>query len=443
MTTTHVPRDKERSDRAATRFRLPRPRAGRLPAADRGVAAPLHTRRLPWVLGSLVCAAWAGSFPLVSDLGTQRTWGVIAGIGYLLAACAAAFLPRRHFARTATGLAFLGAIVLPMALMLVKAWSQSEVPVVQYSAAQMLHTGSPYLPDPHQVNGYDPYLPAMALFGIPRVLLGHAWWLPQVLSDARVWFLAVFTGCLVGAWRLLGPLVSPRVPACGVALAAVTASPLVALVADTGGVDLPLIGCCLLGLAFAGRGYAARAGLALGLACAIKWTAWPALPVALLLLSQLYGRRAVLRCTAVSLTLAGVLIAPGVLITPHAVLEQVIRFPLGLSSVRTPADSPLPGHLLAQLGPGGRLASFALLALGGALVTLWLVLRPPRSVTAAADRLAAGVAVAFLLAPAGRFGYLELPILLVLWPRLATRAAELAAEDDNLPAAEVPLPVRS
>lgn len=36
---------------------------------------------------------------------------------------------------------------------------------------------------------------------------------------------------------------------------------------------------------------------------------------------------------------------------------------------------------------------------------------------AAADRLALGLTLAFLLAPAGRFGYLALPVLLSVWAR--------------------------
>ncbi|MFD0329215.1 hypothetical protein ACFQZC_16130 [Streptacidiphilus monticola] len=53
------------------------------------------------------------------------------------------------------------------------------------------------------------------------------------------------------------------------------------------------------------------------------------------------------------------------------------------------------------------------------VLVAWLIARPPRTTRQACDRLALGVALAFLLAPAGRFGYLELPALLWLWPRLA------------------------
>ncbi|WP_052433272.1 glycosyltransferase family 87 protein [Streptacidiphilus carbonis] len=409
--------------------------------------------RLPWILGWLVCAGWAAVFPFASTLGTQRAWGAMAAAGYLLAAGVCAWLPRHRAATVSTAVAMLGALVLPLMLLVLQHQGQSEVLVVQNSAVRLLHTGSPYLPNANQAIQYDPYFPAMSLFGLPRAVLGSHGWLTTLLGDARIWFLGVFLGCLAACGRLLRPAdrrgdgAGSR-PAGGfAALAAVTASPLVALVAVTGGVDLPLIGCCCLGLALAGTGRATGAGLVLALACAVKWTAWPALPVAALLLHQLYGRRAALRCAAVCTALAAALIVPSALATPHAVLEQVVRFPLGMSPVRTPAGSPLPGHLLAGLGPVGRAVSFTLLALGCLTVAAWLCRRPPRSTVQAADRLALGVAVAFLLAPAGRFGYLQLPLLLVLWSRLAAgaplpwwRARWWRARFRPAPAAAAPVP---
>jgi phosphatidylinositol alpha-1,6-mannosyltransferase len=384
-----------------------------LGAELRGAGAAGAYSRAPWVLGALVCAGWAFGFPLISNLSSQRAWGWSAGAGYLLAALCVALLPRtgpRDAARpvrAAVAIALLGAVVVPLVLLLVLGQAQSEVFVVQQSAVRLVHTGSPYLPHPADWTGYTPYLPGMALFGFPHLVL------PAVLGDARIWFLLAFLVCLVLAWRILrgGPL--------AVSFAAVVASPLVALPAAVSGVDLPMIGGCILALALAGRGNAARAGVVLGLVCALKWTAWPAVPVAMLLLLQVSGRRAALRGLLWTGIVGGVLVLPFALAFPHAMLEQVVRFPLGLSKVRTPAGSPLPGHILAQLGPTGRTASLVLFGLSGLAVCVWLLVRPPRDARSACDRLAIGVALAFLLAPAGRFGYLQLPVLLALWPRLA------------------------
>ncbi|WP_406737496.1 hypothetical protein OG365_05270 [Streptomyces sp. NBC_00853] len=95
----------------------------------------------------------------------------------------------------------------------------------------------------------------------------------------------------------------------------------------------------------------------------------------------------------------------------------MFAFPTGRAEVPTPASSPLPGRLLAELGPWGWYLTVGLLLAGGLAVALSLLLRPPRTVAAAADRLALGLTLAFLLAPAGRFGYLALPVLLSVWAR--------------------------
>ncbi|WP_075003704.1 glycosyltransferase 87 family protein [Streptacidiphilus jiangxiensis] len=417
MTTTHARSGEAR--RAAARLLLPRQRVEQFGAGLRGAGAAGDHRRAPWVLGALGCAGWAFGFPLISNLASQRAWGWSAGAGYVLAALVLALWPRggagdaRGAARPirlAVATALLGAVIVPLVLLLVQGQAQSEVFVVQQSAVRLVHTGSPYVPHPVNWTGYTPYLPGMTLFGFPHLVL------PAVLGDARIWFLLAFLVCLVVSWRLLrgGPLAVP--------LAAVVASPLVALPAAVSGVDLPMIGGCILALALAGRGNAARAGIVLGLVCALKWTAWPAVPVALLLLLQVGGRRAALRGLLWTGLVGGALVVPFAVAFPQAMVEQVVRFPLGLSTVRTPAGSPLPGHILAELGPAGRTASLVLFGLSGLAVCVWLLVRPPRDARSACDRLALGVALAFLLAPAGRFGYLQLPVLLVLWPRLALRA---------------------
>ena len=138
VTTTHVP-EKARLTSAV----------GAAPEAVRSGPSPLgpplrrSARRL-WVLGCLASAVWAGCFPIVSDLRPEQSWGLIACVGYLLAAAAAAFAPARFALRLTAGLALLGAVLVPLVVMLAQGWAQSEVQVVQYSATQLLHTGSPY-----------------------------------------------------------------------------------------------------------------------------------------------------------------------------------------------------------------------------------------------------------------------------------------------------------
>jgi hypothetical protein len=90
----------------------------------------------------------------------------------------------------------------------------------------------------------------------------------------------------------------------------------------------------------------------------------------------------------------------------------VVRYPAGLTDVKSPAASPLPGHLIAQLGPAGRAVALALLAAAALAIMVWLVRRPPRDAAQAADRAAVALLVAMLLMPATRFGYLVYPLAL-------------------------------
>ncbi|MEU8923743.1 glycosyltransferase family 87 protein [Kitasatospora sp. NPDC048545] len=384
--------------------------------------AGLASMRTVQLLGCLIAAGWAAAFPLVSDLANQRQWGLIAAPAYALAGLLCLTLPRRFAARAAAAVALVGAVLLPLGLLALHGRHQSEVMVVERSAHLLLTTGDVYLPHPVVVTDYNPYLPAMALFGLPRQLLGDSTAFARVAGDARIWFALTFFVCLLAAWRLLRPSRpggDPRAPL--LPLAVLTASPLIALALVVGGVDLPLIGVCCLAMALAERDRTVGAGLVLALACTLKWTAWPALPVAVLLLWRLYGRRPAARTALIGTAVSVAVTLPSVLTQADALREQVVRFPLGMTAIRTPAGSPLPGKVLAGFGPTGHTISLALMTVALVGVAIWLLARPPVSAIAAADLLAAGLAIAFMLAPAGRFGYLALPVVLVIWPRLAAR----------------------
>ncbi|MFF4319823.1 glycosyltransferase 87 family protein [Streptomyces sp. NPDC001568] len=372
---------------------------------------PSRTAR--WTAGWLLAAGWALSFPLFSSLGPHRLWGWCAGAGYLAAAGATA-LGRR---RAALGAALLGAIAVPLVYLVLTGQGQSEVAVIERAGRLLLRTGRIYVDQPAGVEEYTPYLPGMALLGVPRALLEGAFgaggsWAVRPLGDARIWCAAVLFGALWAGRRLLGGTRSPLLPV-------LVASPVVALPLVVSGVDLPLAGLCCLALAAAGSGRPGLSGAALAAACALKWTALPAVAVAVALLGALRGARAAVRCAAVATAGTVALVLPGLLLQPAELWRQVFAFPTGRADVPTPASSPLPGHLLAELGPWGWYLTVGLLLLGGVAVAVSLVVRPPRTVEAAAHRLALGLTLAFLLAPAGRFGYLALPVLLVAWARTA------------------------
>jgi len=111
--------------------------------------------------------------------------------------------------------------------------------------------------------------------------------------------------------------------------------------------------------------------------------------------------------------------APAALADPGATARNAILFPLGLTSHRSPAASPLPGHLLATAGPGGKWAALALLAVAAAAIAWWLARRPPRTARTAAVALAVALTAAVTLAPAARWGYYAYPLALLGWLRLS------------------------
>ena len=81
-------------------------------------------------------------------------------------------------------------------------------------------------------------------------------------------------------------------------------------------------------------------------------------------------------------------------------MKNTILFPLGLASVKSQADSPLLGHVLAQTGVLGHNTIVVILLVGSGLaIAVSLVVRPPRDVPAATIRLVLGLSAMFVLAP--------------------------------------------
>ncbi|MFE3677821.1 hypothetical protein [Streptomyces griseus] len=388
--------------------------------------------RLGGALWWALCATAALGLAVFSALGPHRVWGAAAALGYLAAALLTA---RGRSPRIAGAVALAGAVPLPLLWLLAVDLAQLEVRVVARSAGLLLAEGTPYLQHPVVPEDFNPYLPGMAVFGLPEALAG-----PGPFTDPRLWMGAAFLGALAFAL----PAGDRSAP-----LRWIAACPLVALPLAVGGVDLPVAGLMCLGLALAGRGRAGAAGLALGAAAALKWTAWPAIPVALALLaaasrSTSAGRpadggegrgdsrrpavrreglggsrrpadRAAARCGLVALLTAAALVLPAALRDPGAFRAHVVDFPLGLTDAVSSAASPLPGHLLATHVPGGRTLALLLLGVSALLVALSLLLRPPATASDAAARLALGLLLAIAFMPASRFGYLVHPLVLAVW----------------------------
>ncbi len=406
-----------------------------------------------------VSATFAAVTAATSTLVPHRAWGGIAALGYLAAALAAAgqLLVRRRRPRSnlaglparwlVTALAWAGAVLLPLITQSVQRAAgrtdraQEEVVVVEESGRRLLETGTPYLgpdaiaalPSGDQLLGYTPYQPGMALFGLPRAVV-DAWW-----TDARIWFAVGTALALVLALRVLrrhaAGAGSPGHDAALLRAAqAATVLPFCALTLATGGDDLPVLALCLLALALAATARPGWAGIAVGLAGALKLFAWP---VAAVLVIWGLTRRAGLRVAAGAFGLPAAALLPAVLVDHEALVENVLRFPLGHGLVSSPAQSPFPGQLIAAMLPAGRAVAAALLLAAGLVIAVWLTRRPPRTAPAAALVCGYGLLVAILLMPTTRFGYLLYPIAFLLWaPALDVWAPALRVPRIRQPASE-------
>jgi Glycosyltransferase family 87 len=411
-----------------------------------------HPRQSGGTALSCWFAVFAGYAVVVAIVthGPSRAWGVWAAAGYALAAAAA-------WRERGSALPFLigvcGAVAAP-ATWLAAGWQPGGEPtVVARAASQLVRYGSPYLPSGQLLSAqsYNPYLPAMSVFGFP-----HLAGLPGLPGNPASW-MAATTLALIAAAIGIGLLHRPRYRGFGTgsllrdtALAVVT--PVLALPIAIGTTDPPVIALMCLALACASRsaecrptpGRPARTGprpwgavsrwvtwnglaaLAIGAACAMKATAWPALPVIAAMIAAREGPRAAVRFAGTAAAAAAILtiaFAPALMAQPGAFADNIIAYPLGLAHHLTPAASPLPGHLLASTGTPGRLAALGLLLAAAAAVAMSLVLRPPRDARAAAVRLALGLTMLFTLAPNARFGYFAYPAALLGWLALTGRIA--------------------
>ena len=386
--------------------------------------------RRDWVAcGFAMSAVFALVTALTSSNAPERVWGAFATVSYAASAVTAAAAGRRGVS-VAVLISLGGAVAAPLAWMAVTGMAQPEIGVIIRSAAMLVHRGTPYagpaaLAAAHSWRAYDPYLPALIVFGVPRAFAGG------LFSDPRIWFGVAFVATFGAAVRIVGVLR----PVWWTVL--VTASPVVALPLAVGGDDLPVLGLMCLGLALVSRGsrsqwrWAPAAGLALGLATAMKATAWPAVAVVAVLLVARQGWRAVTWFAAAVLGVALAIDGPAVAAHPAAALANTVLYPLGLAKVVSPAASLLPGHLLASTGTFGHWTALVLMVLAGAGVGAWMIVRPPAAAHAAGWRLTLGMALLFVLAPASRVGYFVYPLglaiwlLLSRWPELLSRWPEL------------------
>lgn len=435
----------------------------RLRAGARRLFAPLRSwQPASWdAILYFAAAAFALGTLLSSRLADYRQWGAMAIGPYVLSGTIALYatlrlrrrskltgtwrsappelsgLQRRSQRRlrlAAMGVALIGALLVPLAFEVfwgshgpVLEHEQPEVLVVEHAGDRLLKGANLYqLPRPGHVapkpaaggpaySGWFPYLPAMATLGV----LHGTRDIPKPLSDARVLFTLVSLSVVLLALAMVS---DGQDNLRWRALQVVTVLPTAALPLVTGGDDLPVIAFMVLGLALLARRRPGWAGFAMGIAASMKLTAWPLLALAPLASFGKDGRRHPVVLALAASVVLGPAIIPSVVTNPIALLDNVVRYPLGLSGSRSPAGSPMPGHVLASVIPAGHIIVPAVVAI--ALVS-WLAIRLWRRPVRSASDLAIVVGWAslfvILAAPQARFGYLIYPINLLLWGFMLSR----------------------
>jgi len=388
----------------------------------------------------------------LSSIALYQQWGRLAVGPYAFGAVASAWTARRARARATRAapsgapapaygwhwnpqrtliflVVLLGATLMPLSLEVM--WQadtggtvhvQPEVEVIEHAGVRVAHAQDPYqLVDgaarkvavssgEPAYDAYNPYLPLMSLFGLARSTKA-----PPRLTDARVAFSFITIILVVVALALCRGPIGPRV----LTLQAMTVLPTAALPLATGGDDVPVAAIMLLGLVLLQRRRPLGAGIALGVAASMKITAWPLAAVAFLVARDRDGDRGRRPRLLLLAGLAGIMapaILPSALANVPAFVDNVVRFPLGLAGLSSPAASPLLGHVVVTLFPGiHRLFTLAVATVGCLVLGFVLVKRTPRSPADVARLLGWVMTVAILLAPATRIGYLMYPVDFFVW----------------------------
>ncbi|MDA8367147.1 MAG: glycosyltransferase 87 family protein, partial [Actinomycetota bacterium] len=307
-----------------------------------------------------LAATFAGLTIVVAGIALYRAWGEMA-VGPYAGAAVVAFgtswwQRRRQRAGAppsrrvivglrlgAFGIALIGATLAPLTMEVIwrsegnaAAHVQPEVLVVERAGVRVAAGQDPYRVIDR--NGhilihqsaepvyelYYPYLPGMVIFGFSSGSKVEA-----QLTDARIQFLIVtFAVAAFALWRLKAPA-DRRVRSWQV----LTALPTAALPLATGGDDMPVVALMLLGLVGLQRRRPYLAGLALGAASSLKFTAWPLAFLALWAALDRGGRRAAAWTAAGIVTVVVPVVVPFAASNPSAFVDNVIRFPLGLAGV--------------------------------------------------------------------------------------------------------------
>jgi Glycosyltransferase family 87 len=360
-------------------------------------------------------------------------WGYLAVAPYLVAALGALVLSSRvriritHFRFVLLSLVIVGAVFMPLGLEAQwrhdngnQGYAQPEVSVIERSGSELAKGQNPYRSyyhDGHVVNevpglpayeSFFPYFPLMGVFGLPEAVTHRG----KGLTDARI-VMTLLTLIASGvALRLLrvAPEKKIRVAQTLIAL------PTGALFLATGGDDMPILALMLLGVVGLLRRKNTLAGISLGVAAAMKLTAWPMALASLLVAQNERGARAWKKILLWLTMIVVVTIIPFVVKAPWAFMANVFAFPLGLAHVASPAASALPGHILTTLWtPLGHVLAPLTFLVGGYFMVKHVKEKWPLTLSNLLSLLALSFLVLMCVASATRIGYIIYPINFAVW----------------------------
>ncbi len=428
---------------------------------ERGSAAN-NTRvesAVAWLTPSWDVLVYGGSclFALVTILAsrttTYRFWASIAVGPYLGAALIALSMARRRTGMTGrvalAVITFVFVAIIPLALEAeaatdagVNGHAQPEVYVTEDAAGTLLGEHDPYSPRgavsavgprAQGLATYFPYPPGMLVFGMPHVMEPESPWTDSRVAFTLVAALAVCAGLLV--WR--GPPES-RLRAFQV----LAVAPMGAMLVSTGEDDVPVVALSFLALVLLEERKPQWGALVLGVAAAMKQTAWP---LALFFFGAVWWSDKGTRPRPYGAILGPVVpllaIAPFFAWNPKGFVENILRFPLDLGHQPSPAAMSTLGSALIDLAPSERpIITWFIVCVVLGLAVFLLIHYRSRSAAEIAWACGLFLATAMFLAPASRPGYAIYPINLIVWSRLlgpGERSISLGPALANGPAARM------
>ncbi len=287
-----------------------------------------------------------------------------------------------------------------------------------YHLLVRLHHAVPYhAPGQPEFAGFLPYLPLMAVAGIPSEI-----WPNNGLSDARIFFCLTTLAVAAIALYLCRADGKRKIRA----LQALVILPLASLPLATGGDDIPVVAFLLLAMVLAQRRHPFASGVAFGIASAMKFTAWPLAALALFAARGRNGERKPIPMAAGLLLVAVPAIFPFALRGPFALIDDVVLFPLGLSAIPSTAASALPGHVLVSAFPSlSRALPVSVGLVLAVLLARHLYRHTPRTVSEVCTIAGVVMSALILLAPNPRVGYLLYPVNFFVWAYLLAEPAAL------------------